>query len=63
LEGTAVVSFRTGVLPRWLAWVSGVVALGLLTPISYIFLGVALIWLVVVSILFYVRAEGLEATT
>jgi hypothetical protein len=63
LEGTAVVSFRTGVLPRWLAWVSGVVALGLLTPISYIFLGVALIWLVVVSILFYVRPEGVEATT
>ncbi len=51
----AVVSFRTGAWPRWLAWVSALLAVGSLSPVAYIFVGIDLLWVVVVSILLYLR--------
>jgi hypothetical protein len=53
LLGTALVVLRTGVLPRWLAWVSLVVALWLLIPpIGWAALILALpLWTVIVSVL------------
>ncbi|MFQ5945567.1 MAG: hypothetical protein ACE5NC_04875 [Anaerolineae bacterium] len=50
IGATAVVSLRTMMFPAWFGWVSALIALGLLTPIHYIFEGLAMVWIVVVSI-------------
>ncbi|MFQ5968719.1 MAG: hypothetical protein ACE5MI_14135 [Acidimicrobiia bacterium] len=57
---TAVVSFRTDRFPVWLVWASAVVAVGMLSPVSFIFVGLAIPWVLVVSIMLYVsgRAEA-----
>lgn len=61
LGGTAVVALRTGVLPAWFAWISAIVALGLLVPfVSYIFLGVFAIWVLVVSVMLLLRDQVAE---
>jgi hypothetical protein len=60
---TAMVSFRTGAFPRWMAWTSVVVALVLLSPINYWLLVLALPWIVLVSIRIYItdgRREAVE---
>jgi hypothetical protein len=51
----AVHALRTGMLPGWLAWVSVLIAIACLTPWSFIGAGVGLLWVLVVSILLYVR--------
>lgn len=61
LGAAAVVSFRHGLFPRWLAWVTAIVAVGLLTPLNYIFLGVAALWILGVSIDLY-RSQELGTT-
>lgn len=44
----------SGVLPRWLCYVSFLLALGLLiAPISYVFLPVLIVWVLVVSVLMW----------
>ncbi|MFB3049261.1 MAG: hypothetical protein ACE1Z9_03820 [Acidimicrobiia bacterium] len=53
VAATALVALRTGVFPAWLAWVSVVLAVGLLTPLNYIFMGFALLWVLIVSILLF----------
>ena len=56
---TAVISLRTGVLPMWLAWVSVLVAIGMLVPfISWALLLVFPIWVLIVSILLLLRSAG-----
>ncbi len=55
IGSTAVVSLRKAVFPAWFGWVGAVIAFGLLTPIGYIVLGLALLWLVVLSIWLYRR--------
>ncbi len=55
IGAAAVVAFRTKVWPGWLAWASAVLAIGSLSPISYIFIGVDLLWIAVVSVLLYTR--------
>jgi hypothetical protein len=62
IGATAVLSFRTGVFARWLAWVSAVIAVGLLTPVNYIFIGIALLWVLVVSILLYTSDRSTSPT-
>jgi hypothetical protein len=57
---TAVVSLRTAMFPAWFGWVSALIAFGLLTPISYIVLAFALVWLFVVSIWLYARGRATE---
>lgn len=52
---TAAVAFRTGVLPRWLAWLSLPFGVALLTPINWIVVLVGLLWVLAVSISLYVR--------
>lgn len=49
IGATAVVSLRTGFFAGWLTWSSIVFAVGLLTPFGYIFLGLAALWIVIVS--------------
>ena len=56
LAATGLVAIATGVLPRWLGWVSLVIALGFLIPvISYIFWLPFGIWVLFVSVLLYLR--------
>jgi len=60
----AVVAFRTRVMPRWAAWASAIIAVGAISPASYVFLGLAAAWVVYVSVTLYmagrrtVRADG-----
>jgi hypothetical protein len=58
IGATAVVVFRTRAWPAWLAWVSAVLALGSVSPIAYIFIGIDLLWVLVVSILLYARGRA-----
>jgi hypothetical protein len=53
IGAAGAVSLRTQLFPTWLGWASVVFAIGLLTPLNYIFEGLALIWVVVVSIRLY----------
>ena len=63
IGATAVVSIRSDVFPTWFGWASATVAIGLLSPIAYIMLAFAVVWLLVVSIWLYVRgAKGGEQT-
>jgi hypothetical protein len=56
VAATGVVSIATGVLPRWLGWVSLVIALGFLVPlISYLFWVPFAVWVLVVSVILYLR--------
>lgn len=53
----AVVGFRSRLFPTWFSWVSGVVAGGLLSPVGYVFLVLAVAWIAVVSTFLYVRHD------
>ena len=61
--GFAVVAFRTGVAARWLAWVSAVIAIGLVTPVSYAVLGFGFLWVAYVSALAYTEGRRAGATS
>ncbi len=58
IGATAVVSLRTMMFPAWFGWASALIAVGLLTPIHYIFEGVALVWTVVMSVWLYRRGTS-----
>ncbi len=58
IGATGIVSLRTQLFPRWLGWTSVVFGIGLLTPLHFIFEGLAIIWIVVVSILLYRRGPS-----
>ncbi len=55
IAATAAISLRTRMFPGWFGWASALVAFGLLTPISYLILAFALVWLLGVSISLYRR--------
>ena len=49
----------SGVLPRWLCYVSFPLALGLLiAPISWVFLPILLLWVLVVSVLMWMQPRA-----
>lgn len=56
IGATAVVSFQTRVFPTWLTWSSAVVAVGLVSPLLFIFVVAAFIWVLVVSIWLFIHA-------
>jgi hypothetical protein len=58
IGASAVVSLRTGMFRAWFGWVSALIAFGLLTPIAYIILALALVWLLVVSIWLFRRGAS-----
>jgi hypothetical protein len=65
LAASALIVLRTGVLPVWMGWLELLIALGLLiVPIGWAFLlfGVPL-WLLLASVLLYVRATALPGET
>ena len=61
IGAAAMVSFRTRVLPSWLAWVSVPLVVGLLSPVSYIFSGIAFLWIIVVSIVLCLQGRSAAA--
>ena len=46
----AVVSARTHLMPSWFTWVSAIIAIGAISPLGYIFLALAVIWIAYVSV-------------
>lgn len=58
VSGTVAVSRRAQLLPRWFDVLSLVLVIGLLSPLSYLFLAGALAWLVVMSVWLYRRSSG-----
>jgi hypothetical protein len=59
VAGTAWSALDSGVLPRWLCYLSFLLALGLLiAPISWAFLPVLLLWVVAVSVLMWMDPRG-----
>lgn len=50
IGAAAVVAFRTRAWPTWLAWVSAILALGSISPVAYIFVGIDFLWILYVSI-------------
>jgi Domain of unknown function (DUF4386) len=57
----SILSFRTGVLPRWLAWLGIVVAILLLFDVLYVNIVPLLIWVLAASIVLLMR-RGETAT-
>jgi hypothetical protein len=55
IGATGLVSLRTGLFPTWLGWVSVAFAVGLMTPLHWIFEGLALVWIIAVSVLLYLQ--------
>lgn len=52
---TGLVIVRTDLLPVWFGWLSVILAVGLLTPFSYAVLGLAFVWMAVISIWLFAR--------
>jgi hypothetical protein len=53
IGATGIGSLQTNLFPAWFGWISVVFAIGLLSPVHYIFEGLAFIWIPVVSIWLY----------
>jgi hypothetical protein len=63
LAGVAVVNARTGFLPAWLTWVSGIMAVGLFEPFfSFIFVILFALWAAVVGSLLFFQQPDLPTT-
>jgi hypothetical protein len=58
---SAAVSMRTSLFRAWFGWVSIVIALGLLTPISYLIVGLAQVWLLGMSLWLYRRTIAVQS--
>ena len=61
VAATAVLALRSGLLPKWIAWLSFPVALTMLVSVFFIPFLIMLGWLLVVSVTFIVRKEALAA--
>lgn len=55
IGATGLVSLKTGIFPGWLGWVSVAFGVGLLTPVHWIFEGLAGVWIIAVSVLLYLQ--------
>ena len=63
MVASAVLSFRHGALPRWLGWVSVVIAIFLVTPLGFVGFLASLDWILVVSVMLYLRQDSEPAPT
>jgi hypothetical protein len=68
--GIAVFTFATGIcvlryggLPRWLGWVAIVIGVVSVTPIGFVGFLAVFLWVLVVSIVLYLRGAGAPTTT
>ncbi|MBW8011132.1 MAG: hypothetical protein FVQ83_07825 [Chloroflexi bacterium] len=57
IGAAAIMAQLSNSLPKWMGWPSGVVAIGLISPIGYIVLVFAVVWLVAVSFWLYKQAN------
>jgi hypothetical protein len=57
IAATAVVAYRTGFLSRWAIWVSGIIALGSISPLAYLVGAAAILWIAVMSFVLYTRGR------
>jgi hypothetical protein len=62
IGATGLVSLETRLFPAWLGWTSIAFAVGLLSPVHYIFEGLAAAWIVVVSALLYRQEKASRAS-
>ena len=60
IGATAVIGLRTKKLPDWLAWASAIIAVGLITPVGFIFVYLALVWVFVTSIWLFVSTRSFD---
>jgi len=58
----AVIAFRTRVMPRWAAWVSAIIGVGAISPLSYIFIGLAALWVAYMSLALYLAGRRTVGT-
>ncbi len=58
LGATAVVSLRADLFPTWFGWLTAIIAIGLVSPVNYIFIAFAFLWIAVVGIWLYVRQRS-----
>jgi hypothetical protein len=63
IDATSVVIWRTGVLPRWLAWLGFICGVVLLFGVFYLPMIAVPIWLVAASVVLYRRPEGAAAVS
>jgi hypothetical protein len=59
---TSVAAIRAQVVPRWMGWVGVVLFVVFFTPAGFIAFGLTGIWIIVASILLYLRGMGAPAT-
>lgn len=61
LVGAAsLIAVRTGALAAWLAWSGIVLTIGLISPLSWLFIAVAFVWVLIVSLIL-LRRQGTAA--
>ena len=58
IGATALVSLRAALFPAWFGWISALIALVLLTTITYFLGALVVVWLFVVSIWLYVKGTS-----
>lgn len=54
----ALVSMRSGIFPAWAGWLSLLIALGLLSPVGYIVIGLGPVWLLFVSFWMFAQKDA-----
>ncbi len=60
---TGLASLRYGLLPRWLGWVSILIAVVSVTPIGFVGFLAGVIWVIVVSVILFRRETAVAAAT
>jgi hypothetical protein len=63
IGAAAVVAFRTKAWPTWLAWTSAIVAIGSISPISYVFITLDVLWILTVSIWLFTKERTQTVAT
>jgi hypothetical protein len=63
IGAAAVVAFRTRTWPSWLAWISAILAVGSISPVAYIFIGIDLLWTLYVGIWLFITERKATAPT
>ena len=59
---TSVVSFRTGVFPRWVVWTGAVLTLTLLSQGPAVPLLLGMVWVVVLSLVMYIKQPSVSGS-
>jgi hypothetical protein len=55
IGATGLVALRTKAFPAWFGWASVIIAVGMATPVDYLFEVIAIAWIVVASVWLFGR--------